>query len=154
MRRDSFLHEVEDGLEHVAKVADRVEHYAHEVEKGAQFGRHLVQEIDDEYGAELQRRPSSRKAPAAPAGYDDKQALSQSSTSASARRGAQDPKHLLAEVRTATTLNVAIPAALRTPEFLRTLIQPIIVPYRFRQHRTRLTSSCMISRRSPSCATS
>jgi hypothetical protein len=107
IRRDSFLHEVEDGFERVATVADKVEHYAHEVEKGAQFGRHLVQELDDEYGAELQRRPSSRKAPAGPPGYDDhdrKQTLPSTSTSASAPRGVQDPKHLLGEVRTATTL--------------------------------------------------
>ncbi|TKA54586.1 hypothetical protein B0A53_02993 [Rhodotorula sp. CCFEE 5036] len=101
IRRDSFLHEVEDGFERVATVADKVEHYAHEVEKGAQFGRHLVQELDDEYGAELQRRPSSRKAPAGPPGYDDhdrKQTLPSTSTSASAPRGVQDPKHLLGEI--------------------------------------------------------
>lgn len=108
IRHDSFLHEAEDGFERVATVADKVEHYAHEVEKGAQFGRHLVQEIDDEYGAELQRRPSSRKtAPAGPTGYHDrdrKQTLPPSSPSASAPKGVQDPKQLLQEVRTATTL--------------------------------------------------
>lgn len=157
IRRDSFLHEVEDGFERVATVADKVEHYAHEVEKGAQFGRHLVQELDDEYGAELQRRPPSRKAPAGPPGYNDhdhKQTLPSSSTSASAPRGAQDPKHLLIEVRTATTLMPRLqPERDLTPILLRTLIQPI-PSYRSRLHRTRSTGSCMIWRGLPSCATS
>ena len=131
IRHDSFLHEVEDGFERVATVADKVEHYAHEVEKGARFGRHLVQEIDDEYGAELQRRPSSRKAPAGPPGYNDhdrKQTLPPRSTSISAPKGVQDPKHLLDEVRTAITLMPQLqPELVLAPDSLRTLIRPLIV---------------------------
>ncbi|GAA5980514.1 hypothetical protein JCM10908_001675 [Rhodotorula pacifica] len=100
IRRDSVLHELEDGLERVAGAAGRVEHYAQEVEKGARLGRHLVQEVDDEYGAELQRRSSNRKPVATPPDYEagHSRGLQRSASSASSKKRVEDPKLLLAEI--------------------------------------------------------
>ncbi|GAA5882400.1 hypothetical protein JCM3774_004298 [Rhodotorula dairenensis] len=100
MRRDSLFHELEDGLERVANVAGRVEHYAQEVEKGAHLGRHIVEEIDAEYGGGVRSRKSASASPTYDGGGGSGgTTLHRHAASASTEKtGGKDRKGLLAEV--------------------------------------------------------
>lgn len=109
-RRDSLLHEVEDGFERVADLAKEVGRCAGQVEDGARFGCHIVAEIDDKYGSQLRRSASDRDSDTRPQtdGHDaDGAALHRRSSSAATVRNGKDAKNLLSQVRVGSKLDRA-----------------------------------------------